>query len=133
MKKIISVIIICLFALNSTNAQESDTTIFLLDSTFYEMVDSDYEDFLEYTDSNYYLIENADSIKYYSSNTVFISFIVETDGSITNVKQAKNTFCTNEKYVDQAIEYFKQIPKWDTENMQDTLTKTTYVIPVNFD
>lgn len=75
---------------------------------------------------------NSDKNNQPDSVRVFVSFIAETDGSITNVK-ADKIECNNcsKKYkksiVDEAIRVVKEMPK-----LNEHKQRTKYVLPIKF-
>ena len=60
---------------------------------------------------------------------VSLSFIVETDGSISNIKVLRSPA---EELTQEAIRIVKLMPKWKPGKMRDIPVRVKYVLPVTF-
>lgn len=66
------------------------------------------------------------------SATVFVSFIVETNGKITNIKVSK-ILCRkcNKEYKEtlknEATKLIQKMPEWETQ-----VSRTRYILPIKF-
>lgn len=60
---------------------------------------------------------------------VFVSFVVETDGSISNVKVTRSLGggCDEE-----AVRVIESMPKWEPGKQRGQVVRVSYQIPVNF-
>ena len=70
-----------------------------------------------------------EALKDKKQGRVFVSFVVEKDGSITGAKLMKNV----NKYLDEeAIRVISSMPKWKPGRQRGMNVRTTFVIPVVF-
>jgi len=69
-----------------------------------------------------------DGIDY--ATTVFISFVVEKDGRLTNIKALKN-ICP--KCNDEALRVIKLSPNWLPAKIHGKAISSKYVMPIRFD
>lgn len=60
---------------------------------------------------------------------VFISFVVEKDGSLSNFEVVRNTFNANEEEV---IRILKTGPKWIPGKANNQIVRSTYNLPITF-
>jgi TonB family protein len=63
------------------------------------------------------------------SGTVYIEFIIEIDGTITNLKVTKSLSILLDREVLRVI---TKIPKWKPGKQHNRLVRTLYVIPISF-
>lgn len=64
------------------------------------------------------------------ATTVFVSFVVEKDGKLTNIKASKN-ICP--KCNDEAVRVIKLSPSWLPAKLHGKAVSSKYVIPIRFD
>jgi len=82
---------------------------------------------------NQYLVKNirypAHAIKYHIQGKVRLNFVIDKDGSISNVKVIRSV----SKDIDaEAVRVLLNSPKWNPTKMCGKPVKTQYAIPVNF-
>lgn len=63
------------------------------------------------------------------SGRVFLSFVVEKDGAVSNVKVVKGI---GKECDDEAVRVVKAMPKWKPGLMKGKLVRVNYMLPVNF-
>lgn len=63
------------------------------------------------------------------SGRVFISFVIEKDGSVSNVKVARGI---GKECDDEAVRVVKAMPKWKPGLMKGKPVRVNYLLPVNF-
>ena len=64
-----------------------------------------------------------------AAGRIFVNFIVEPDGSITNVKVLRGIY---EHYDEEAVRVVKSMPKWNPGKQYDKPVRVSYTIPVVF-
>jgi periplasmic protein TonB len=69
----------------------------------------------------------TDSIKTNNSIKVMISFVVETDGSLSDLNVLK---AENKEYGNQAIEILKSMPKWIPAELNGNPVRSLYTLPI---
>ena len=83
------------------------------------------DDFYKYIAKNYKV--PAEITKNKLKGKIFMSFIVETDGSLSNIKTIKDMgFGTG----DEAIRILKNSPKWKPGKIDDKPVRTSYSLPI---
>ncbi len=60
---------------------------------------------------------------------VTVTFIVETDGSISNIEVLKSPV---EEFSQEAIRVVKLMPKWKPGKIKDTPVRVKYILPISF-
>ena len=70
-----------------------------------------------------------DAIKQNLSGRVMVMFVVETDGSISNVKVAKNVFPSLDA---EAVRVVKAMPKWIPGRHKGKIVRVNYIVPIVF-
>ena len=70
-----------------------------------------------------------DAIKQNVGGRVMVMFVVETDGSISNVRVAKRVFPSLDA---EAIRVVKTMPKWKPGKEKGRLVRVNYTLPVVF-
>ena len=70
-----------------------------------------------------------DAIKKNQSGRVFVSFVIEKDGSITEVKVLRSVY---ESLDDEAIRVVKAMPKWTPGKMKGEPVRVAYTLPIFF-
>lgn len=63
------------------------------------------------------------------SGKVTVSFIIETDGSITNVRVVRGKHSALDK---EAVNVVKKMPRWNPGKINGKPVRVTYLFPVNF-
>lgn len=84
-----------------------------------------FEKFYAYFHNNY--IDAAKTEDH--EGRVFISFVVEKDGSLSNFEVVRNTFNANEEEV---IRVLKTGPKWIPGKANNQIVRSTYNLPITF-
>ena len=70
-----------------------------------------------------------DAIKQNIGGRVIVMFVVETDGSITNVRVARTVFPSLDS---EAIRVVKSMPKWKPGKEKGRVVRVNYTLPVIF-
>ena len=70
-----------------------------------------------------------DAIKQNLSGRVMVMFVVETDGSVSNVKVAKNVFPSLDA---EAVRVVKAMPKWIPGRHKGKIVRVNYIVPIVF-
>ena len=70
-----------------------------------------------------------DAIKQEVGGRVMVMFVVETDGSISNVRVARKVFPSLDK---EAVRVVKAMPKWKPGKEKGRLVRVNYTLPVVF-
>jgi len=60
---------------------------------------------------------------------VFVSFVVEKNGSISSVKVIK---CPQQILCDEAVRVIEAMPKWKPGRQAGKNVRTSYILPINF-
>lgn len=63
---------------------------------------------------------------------VYIAFLIEKDGSISQVKQADKQSHIDESLVAEAIRVVKSMPKWNPAVLDGMPVRCTYTLPIKF-
>ncbi|MCM1031685.1 MAG: energy transducer TonB [Oscillibacter sp.] len=63
------------------------------------------------------------------SGRVFVAFVVETDGSITDVKVARSVDPSLDK---EAVRVVKAMPKWNPGKQRNKPVRVAFTVPINF-
>lgn len=70
-----------------------------------------------------------DALKQNLSGRVLVMFVVETDGSVSNVKVAKNVFPSLDA---EAVRVVKAMPKWIPGRLKGKNVRVNYTVPIVF-
>ena len=70
-----------------------------------------------------------DAIKQDVGGRVMVMFVVETDGSLSNVRVARNVFPSLDA---EAVRVVKTMPKWKPGKEKGRLVRVNYTLPVVF-
>ena len=70
-----------------------------------------------------------DAIKQEVGGRVMVMFVVETDGSISNVRVARKVFPSLDE---EAVRVVKAMPKWKPGKEKGRLVRVNYTLPVVF-
>lgn len=65
------------------------------------------------------------------NNKVYVTFIIEEDGSITNAKVIRD-LCPNYGFGDEALRVVKLMPKWKPGRQRGKAVRVQYNLPINF-
>ena len=60
---------------------------------------------------------------------VFISFVIEKDGSISNIK---TLHCPDESLCQEAVRVVKAMPKWKPGRVKGKKVRVQFTLPINF-
>lgn len=63
------------------------------------------------------------------SGKVYIQFVIEKDGSITDVKVARGVDSSLDK---EAVRVVKSMPKWTPGKQRGKPVRVAYTLPINF-
>lgn len=131
MKKMILLSMMAVFCFMTASAQK--TVISQKNKKVYDVVEQMPEfpggmpamiDFLT-TNMNY----PKDAEKQKVEGRVLVMFVVETDGSVSDVKVAKNVFPSLDK---EAVRVVKAMPKWTPGKEKGKAVRVQYTLPVMF-
>ena len=61
---------------------------------------------------------------------VFVSFVIEKDGSVTNVKLVRDPGCG---LGEEAVRVVKMMPRWKPGMQRGTPVRTQFMLPINFE
>ena len=131
MKKLILMSVMAVFCLTTANAQK--TVVSQNSQKVYEQPEQMPEypggmsamiDFLS-TNIKY----PKDAAKQKVEGRVMVSFVVETDGSLTDVKVARKVFPSLDN---EAVRVVKKMPKWIPGTQNDHPVRVRYVLPIVF-
>lgn len=75
------------------------------------------------------LVYPKDAMRDEIQGVVYVSFIIDTDGSVINPKIIKSV---EKKLDDEALRIVNQMPKWKPGKFEGELVKTEFALPVNF-
>lgn len=131
MKKIIIMVLTSIFCLTTANAQK--TVISQKNDMVFDVV----EQMPEYPGGMQALFEYlSQSIKYPEDaqkqkieGKVIASFVVRTDGSITDISLFKKVFPSLD---DEAVRVLQGMPKWTPGKQGGKVVNVKYTVPVNF-
>ena len=70
-----------------------------------------------------------DAIKQDVGGRVMVMFVVETDGSLSNVRVARNVFPSLDA---EAVRVVKSMPKWKPGKQKGKVVRVSYSLPVTF-
>ena len=134
MKKHLFLLIFALFAIGA-NAQNNDTPT-KQDSPNQEVFQI-VEQMPEFPGGNTALLEfNGQNVEYpqFSKENgiqgrVFVSFIIEPDGSVSNVKILRGV---SEEIDEEAIRVVKSMPNWEPGMSRGKKVRVAYTLPINF-
>lgn len=133
MKKILILLMLSLFFVACNNINEEEKTVTIetpITDTIYTVVEEMPEfdgDIIKYLSEN---INYPDSARLNGiEGKVFISFVVEKDGSISNVEILKGT---NDLLDKEAIRVIENMPNWKNGLQNGKSVRVQYAIPINF-
>ena len=131
MKKMILMSMMAVLCLMTANAQK--TVVSQSSQNVYDQVEQMPEfpggmpAMIEYLQTNMKYPEDA--VKQKVGGRVMVMFVVETDGSISNVRVARNVFPSLDA---EAVRVVKTMPKWKPGKEKGRLVRVNYTLPVVF-
>ena len=131
MKKMILLSMMAVLGLMTANAQK--TVVSQSNKNVYDQV----EQMPEYPGGMSAMIEflqtnikyPEDAIKQEVGGRVMVMFVVETDGTLSNVRVARNVFPSLDA---EAVRVVKTMPKWKPGKEKGRLVRVNYTLPVVF-
>ena len=131
MKKLVLLSMMAVLCLMTANAQK--TVVSQSNQNVYDQV----EEMPEFPGGMPALIEflqtnikyPKDAIKQEVGGRVMVMFVVETDGSISNVRVARKVFPSLDE---EAVRVVKTMPKWKPGKEKGRLVRVNYTLPVVF-
>ena len=131
MKKMILISMMAVLCLMTANAQK--TVVSQSNQNVFDQV----EEMPEFPGGMPALIEflqtnikyPTDAIKQDVGGRVMVMFVVETDGSISNVRVARKVFPSLDE---EAVRVVKAMPKWKPGKEKGRLVRVNYTLPVVF-
>ena len=131
MKKLILMTVMAVFCLTTASAQK--TVVSQKNQKVYEVVDQMPEfpggmmAMMEFLQDN--MKYPADAEKQKVQGKVMVSFIVETDGSISDVKVMKNVFPSLDA---EAIRVVKAMPRWTPGKQKGKVVRVHFSLPITY-
>ena len=131
MKKLILLSMMAVFCLSTVSAQK--TVVSQKNQKVYEVVDQMPEfpggmpAMIEFLQTN--IKYPKDAIKQDVGGKVMVMFVVETDGSISNVRVARKVFPSLDK---EAVRVVKAMPKWKPGKEKGRAVRVNFTLPVVF-
>ncbi len=131
MKKLILMSMMAVLCLMTANAQK--TVVSQSNQNIYDVVEQmpefpgGMEALINFLSTN--IKYPNDAIKQNVGGRVMVMFVVETDGSISNVRVAKRVFPSLDA---EAIRVAKTMPKWKPGKEKGRLVRVNYTLPVVF-
>ena len=131
MKKLIIMSLMAMFGLTTVSAQK--TVVAEKNQQVFDIVDQMPEypgglpALLDYLNQNVKYPEDAEKQKI--EGRVLAVFVVETDGSISNVEVVKPVFPSLDA---EAVRVLAAMPKWTPGKQSGKLVRVKYTVPINF-
>ena len=131
MKKMILLSMMAVLCLMTANAQK--TVVSQSNQNVYDQVEEMPEfpggmpAMIEFLQTN--IKYPKDAIKQDVGGKVMVMFVVETDGSISNVRVARKVFPSLDE---EAVRVVKAMPKWKPGKEKGRLVRVNYTLPVVF-
>ncbi|MBO4379566.1 MAG: energy transducer TonB [Muribaculaceae bacterium] len=131
MKKVILMSIMAVFFIMTASAQK--TVVSQSNQNVYEKVDQMPEfpggmpAMIDFLHAN--LKYPDDAIKQNIGGRVMVMFVVETDGSLSNVRVAKTVFPSLDA---EAVRVVKTMPKWEPGKDKGRQVRVNYILPIVF-
>ena len=131
MKKLILLSMMAVFCLSTVSAQK--TVVSQKNQKVYEVVDQMPEfpggmpAMIEFLQNN--VKYPADAEKQKVEGRVLVSFVVETDGSVSDVQVMKKAFPSLDA---EALRVAKAMPNWTPGKHQGKLVRVHYTLPISF-
>lgn len=131
MKKILYLLIITIFTVNVSFAQENDSTAReTVPMNVMPMFPGGEIALFKFIDNNITYPTEAKKAKI--SGFIYISFIIEKDGSLSNIKQADGSIDIGYGCLEEAIRVVKSMPKWTPGKQNGEAVRVSYVLPISF-
>lgn len=80
-------------------------------------------------DINLWLAQNMRYPEYDIEGKVIVSFVIEKDGSVSNIKALRSP---HSSLTDEAIRVIKAMPNWNPGTMSGKPVRVKYVLPLSF-
>lgn len=131
MKKLILMSLMAVFCLTTVNAQEIVASE--EDQKKYEVVEEmpefpgGMEALIKYLSTN--IKYPKDAVKQKIQGRVLVTFVVDTDGSIKDVKVAKAVYPSIDK---ESVRVVKKMPKWTPGKKDGCPVRVQYTLPIAF-
>lgn len=131
MKKLIMMSLMAMFGLSTVSAQK--TVVAQKNQQVFDVVEQmpEYpggmQALFEYLSQNVKYPEDAEKQKI--EGKVIATFIVETDGSVSNVKVVKPVFPSLDA---EAIRVLSGMPKWTPGKQSGKVVRVKYTVPISF-
>ena len=131
MKKLIMMSLMAIFGLTAVSAQK--TVVAQKNQQVFDVVEQmpEYpggiQALFEYLQQNVKYPEDAEKQKI--EGRVIATFVVETDGSINNVKVAKPAFPSLDA---EAVRVLSAMPKWKPGMQSGKVVRVKYTVPISF-
>ena len=131
MKKLVLLSMMAVLCLMTANAQK--TVVSQSNQNVYDQVEQMPEfpggmpAMIEFLQTN--IKYPKDAIKQDVGGKVMVMFVVETDGSISNVRVARKVFPSLDE---EAVRVVKTMPKWKPGKEKGRLVRVNYTLPVVF-
>lgn len=132
MKKLILMSMMAVFCLTTVNAQKTVVSQ-NKDQKVFDVVEQmpEYpggmQAMLDYLSAN--IKYPADALKQKIEGRVIASFVVETDGSVSDIKLHKKVFPSLDS---EAVRVIEGMPRWIPGKQKGKTVRVKYTIPVNF-
>jgi protein TonB len=131
MKKLMILSLMALFGLTTVNAQK--TVVAEKNQQVFDVVEQmpeypgGFQALFEYLGQNVKYPEDAEKQKV--EGRVLANFVVETDGSISNVKVIKPAFPSLDA---EAVRVLSAMPKWTPGMQSGKVVRVKFTVPINF-
>ena len=131
MKKLLIMSLMALFGLTTVNAQK--TVVAQKNQKVFDVVEvmpeypGGIQALFEYLSQNVKYPEDAEKQKV--EGRVIATFVVETDGSVSNVEVAKPAFPSLDA---EAVRVLSAMPKWTPGMQSGKVVRVKYTVPINF-
>ena len=131
MKKLIILSLMALFGLTTVSAQK--TVVSQKNDQVFDVVEQmpEYpggmQALFEFLKENIKYPEDAQKQKV--EGRVLAKFVVETDGSISNIEVVKHAFPSLDA---EAVRVIQAMPKWSPGKQKGQAVRVKYVVPINF-
>ena len=131
MKKLMILSLMALFGLTTVNAQK--TVVAEKNQQVFDVVEQmpeypgGFQALFEYLGQNVKYPEDAEKQKV--EGRVLANFVVETDGSISNVKVIKPAFPSLDA---EAVRVLSAMPKWKPGMQSGKVVRVKFTVPINF-
>jgi len=131
MKKLMLMSLMAVFCLTTVNAQK--TVVSEKDQKVYEEVEEmpefpgGMEALMKYLSTN--IKYPKDAVKQKIEGRVMVTFIVDTDGSISDVKTVKTVYPSIDK---ESVRVVKKMPKWKPGKKDGRPVRVQYALPIVF-